>query len=464
MPPVPPILLAVEDELPIVELLTTLAAPLGLQMVAAADGNQAIELLARTHPALVTLDLVLPDRDGFEVLEKIRERPDFDDLPVIVITAVTDPQTVKKAYALGASDFVSKPFNVDLVDAKLRVFSRIRRLADEVRARERFLEDLVEHVSSGMLVCDAGGTLLRLNTAGAVQLGVVDPRVAIGKKLGEVAPGAEALLAVEPGSTQRRATVRAKSGTITLGFTTTALEGGAVVAIFRELSAAEVARREIEERSRHQALMRAARSFAHEVRNPLAAIGAAAQVLAREDADRAVRGRMARAIEGEASRITGLVREYVDHQTPAPPSESVDLQKLLEEVVEVNLLGTAARARVSLDVVPKLPRVRADAARLKQVILNLLLNAVAATDEGGEIAMAAAIEGSGVGLVVRDTGCGIAADHLPRIFDEAFTTRANGDGLGLPIARRIVEEHGGAIRVESMSGKGTTFTVWLPAD
>src|SRR6478672_11321553 len=136
MPPVPPILLAVEDELPIVELLTALAAPLGLQMVAAADGAQAIELLGKTRPALVTLDLVLPDRDGFEVLEKIRARSDFDDLPVIVITAVNDPQTVKKAYAMGASDFVSKPFNVDLVDAKLRVFSRIRRLADEVRARE----------------------------------------------------------------------------------------------------------------------------------------------------------------------------------------------------------------------------------------------------------------------------------------------------------------------------------------
>jgi two-component system sensor histidine kinase HydH len=115
-------------------------------------------------------------------------------------------------------------------------------------------------------------------------------------------------------------------------------------------------------------------------------------------------------------------------------------------------------------VVPKLPRVRADPARLKQVVLNLLLNAVAATDEGGSIAMQAAIEGSGVGLVVRDTGCGIAPADLPRIFEESFTTRADGDGLGLPIARRIVEEHGGAIRVESMTGQGTTFTVWLPAD
>jgi two-component system sensor histidine kinase HydH len=89
---------------------------------------------------------------------------------------------------------------------------------------------------------------------------------------------------------------------------------------------------------------------------------------------------------------------------------------------------------------------------------------VAATDEGGAIELRAAVEGAGVGLIVRDTGCGIAPADLPKIFDESFTTRVSGDGLGLPIAQRIVEEHGGAITVESAAGAGTTFTVWLPAD
>ncbi len=460
----PPILLAVEDELPIVELLTTLAAPIGMQVVAAADGNAALQALDKARPALVTLDLVLPDVDGFTVLEQIRARAEYDDLPIIVITAVTDGATVKRAYALGASDFVAKPFNVDLVDAKLRVFSRMRRLADEVRARERFLEDLVDHVSSGMLVCDGDGRVLKLNAAGAAQLGLPDPAAAVGRALAEVAPGAEALLHVAPGTTQRRATIHALAGTITVGFTTTALEGGAIAAVFRELSTVEVARREAEERARHRALARAARSFAHEVRNPLAAIGAAAQIVAREDVDKAMRIRMARAIEGEAHRVTGLVREYVDHQTPAPPSGSVDLAALLDEVVEVNLLGIPARERVSVAVQPKLPRVRADPARIKQVVLNLLLNAVAATDGGGRIELHAMVEGSGVGLQVRDTGCGIADTDLPRIFDESFTTRPSGDGLGLPIARRIIEEHGGEIAVKSSAGQGTIFTVWLPAD
>src|SRR5215831_14890877 len=100
----PPILLAVEDELPIVELLTALAAPIGMQVVAAADGRTALAALERARPALVTLDLVLPDVDGFTVLEQIRSRPQYDDLPIVVITAIADGATVKRAYALGASD------------------------------------------------------------------------------------------------------------------------------------------------------------------------------------------------------------------------------------------------------------------------------------------------------------------------------------------------------------------------
>ncbi|HZS38818.1 MAG TPA: ATP-binding protein, partial [Polyangia bacterium] len=97
-----------------------------------------------------------------------------------------------------------------------------------------------------------------------------------------------------------------------------------------------------------------------------------------------------------------------------------------------------------------------------QVVLNLVLNAVKATEAGGAIRLHARGDAGGVALRVSDTGCGIADTDLPRIFDESFSTRRGG-GLGLPIARRIVEAHGGAIRVESTAGRGTTFTVWLPS-
>ncbi|MCU1281221.1 MAG: integral rane sensor signal transduction histidine kinase, partial [bacterium] len=220
--------------------------------------------------------------------------------------------------------------------------------------------------------------------------------------------------------------------------------------------------REQEERARREELASSARSFAHEVRNPLAAIGAAAQVVTRDDCEKSTRIRLARAIVSETDRVTGLVEEYVERREARPTLQDVDVPSLLTEVVEVNLLTSPARARITIDAHENLPTVRGDGGRLKQVVLNLVLNAVKATDDGGAITLQARPDAGGVSLRVSDSGCGIAPADLPRIFDESFSTRQGG-GLGLPIARRIVEQHGGAIRVESAVGTGTTFTVWLPA-
>jgi signal transduction histidine kinase len=291
------------------------------------------------------------------------------------------------------------------------------------------------------------------------------PESLIGRTIGDALPGAEPLFLVSGDATQRRVTIRTQHGDRNLGFTNATVEvngGHGAVAVFRELSEVEAARREQEERARREQLASSARSFAHEVRNPLAAIGAAAQVVARDDCEKSQRVRLARAIVSETDRVTGLVQEYVERRDVRGVTQEVDVTALLGEVVEINLLESPARARITVDAAAGLPLVRGDVGRLKQVVLNLVLNAVKATDAGGEIALEARPDAGGVALRVSDTGCGIAATDLPRIFDESFSTRQGG-GLGLPIARRIVEQHGGAIRVESTEGKGSTFTVWLPA-
>jgi signal transduction histidine kinase len=459
-----PLVLACEDEERIVELLRALTEPLGVDLIAAPDGPSAIAHLAARRPALMTLDLVLPTLDGFAVLERIRQRPDLDDMPVMVISALSDPATVKRAYSYGVVDYVAKPFNVDLLDAKVRVFLRMRKLADDLKRRQTLLEEVVEQVSSGLMVVDGAGTIVQVNHAGALAVSRKAEEL-LGRRVAEALPGAEAMFLVSGDATQRRVTIKTSHGERVLGFTNSPVDvsgSSGAVAVFRELSDVELARREREERGRREELAQSARSFAHEVRNPLAAIGAAAQVIAREDCEKAQRLRMARAIESESARITGLVQEYVERREVPTSASPVDVPALLAEVVEVNLLASPARQRISIECEAALPRVRADGARLKQVVLNLVLNAVNATDEGGAIKLGATADAGGVALRVSDTGCGIHEADLPRIFDESFSTRRGG-GLGLPIARRIVEAHGGAIRVESTAGRGTTFTVWLPS-
>jgi signal transduction histidine kinase len=411
----------------------------------------------------MTLDLVLPTLDGFGVLERVRQMPQLDDMPIMVISALSDVANIKRAYGYGVVDYVTKPFNVDLLDAKVKVFLRLRRLQDELRDRQIFLEEVVDHVSSGLIVVDGDGRIVKVNAAGAASI-QKDPHTLLGRKVAEALPGAEAMFLVSGDAAQRRVAVQTAQGERQLGFTNAPVEvSGRIgaVAVFRELSEVEAAKREREERTRREELAQSARSFAHEVRNPLAAIGAAAQVIGKPDVEDAMRQRLSRAIEGEAARIARLVSEYVERRDGPSLERPVDVKALLDEVVEVNLLGSPARGRITIECADVLPHVKADADRLKQVVLNLVLNAVKATDSGGTITLKAGRDAGGVALRVCDTGHGIAEQDLPRIFEENFSTRRGG-GLGLPIARRIVEAHGGAIRVESTAGRGTTFTVWLP--
>src|SRR5207244_6816980 len=114
-------------------------------------------------------------------------------------------------------------------------------------------------------------------------------------------------------------------------------------------------------------------------------------------------------------------------QAPAAVVGDVDLRTLLDEVVEVNLLGSPARSRVTVECAAPLPAVRGDPAKLKQVLLNLLLNAVTATERGGAIALVARADGGEVAVTVRDSGPGIAPAHLGRIFEEGFSTTPGGN-------------------------------------
>jgi signal transduction histidine kinase len=173
-------------------------------------------------------------------------------------------------------------------------------------------------------------------------------------------------------------------------------------------------------------------------------------------------------ISQEAQRIGALVGELRDLQRP---EQEEDRQLLsLNEVVEKQLALSASRGwgqRVEVEWQPAegLPPVRGVDGRLQQVVLNLLLNAFEMMPEGGQIYLRSEAdqEGKGVWLHITDTGPGIPEDVLPHIFEPFYTTRSEGQGLGLFICDNIMADHGGRIEVDSRVGEGTTFSVWLPA-
>lgn len=208
-----------------------------------------------------------------------------------------------------------------------------------------------------------------------------------------------------------------------------------------------------------------AASLAHEIKNPLAGISGAIQVLgAGMAADHPHREIIAESLR-QIDRLDAAVRDLLIYARPKPPEKSrVDLAELIGHVLVLLREEPAFRhVRVLCENMETPCLVQADEAQLHQVISNLLLNAAHACERGGTIRCRLDEADALVRLTVEDNGCGMASDVLVRVFEPFYTTKARGTGLGLSICKRIVEAHRGAMDIESKIGKGTRVTVEIPA-
>src|SRR5262245_5744646 len=254
-----------------------------------------------------------------------------------------------------------------------------------------------------------------------------------------------------------------------------------IVVIVRDLREVVTLRSRLLTSGRMAAVGELAAGIAHELNNPLAYVRANLSVLGDHfrAIEKAVAGHPAAAplapvlveaeeiveesIEGmeRAAAIVRDVREF--SHAGSGERKFADLRDLVQQSVRVARLQLPAGAEVEL-ALGELPAIECEPQRLKQLFLNLLVNAAQAVGERGHIQVRCAIRDGAVELAFRDDGCGIAPEHLDRIFDPFFTTKpvGVGTGLGLAIAFRIVEEHGGRLEVSSEPGIGTEFRVWLP--
>jgi signal transduction histidine kinase len=204
--------------------------------------------------------------------------------------------------------------------------------------------------------------------------------------------------------------------------------------------------------------------LAHEVRTPLASIAGAAGILQRNPRLEKKDAECLGIITKECQRLSCLVTHFLDFARPRTPNyQSTDVGTVIESVVElaahaVGQKPIALRRSVSQQV----GTIECDPELLKQVLLNLVINAVQATPDGGEVLVAARPRDGRVLIEVRDEGCGISAADRDKIFDPFFTTKENGTGLGLSVAHQIVEQHGGILTAENNATRGMTFSVLLP--
>jgi signal transduction histidine kinase len=209
--------------------------------------------------------------------------------------------------------------------------------------------------------------------------------------------------------------------------------------------------------------------LAHEIRNPLSTINVNLKLLAEDlgrmpDEEHRRLLRRLKSVQDETDRVKGILEDFLRFAGRYEMSPTVtDLRRLVGELVDFftpQADGAKVVVRTSLPDRPV--RCNVDANLIKQALLNLMINAVQAMPEGGELLIKVGAGRGEAVLEVIDTGCGVPPGDLPKLFQAYFSTKKGGSGLGLPTTRRIVREHDGTIRAESQVGKGTRFVVTLP--
>jgi PAS domain S-box-containing protein len=480
-------ILVVDDERIMREGCARICQTLGCEVLAADGGEEGLRVLRQGAVDVLLLDMMMPGVSGMEVLERIQaERP---DVVVIVITGYATVELAVEAMKRGAYDFVSKPFTPDqlrLVVRRALDKRRLEREAERLRQeRVRSLRDVAEEQSrlrtiihsmaDGVLVAARDGVVVLHNPPASRLLGLGD-RPVLGRPIGEVAPPEVSAMVRrimdEPAGVGRSVEVhiqgggdlRAHAGLIHLA------DGevlGAVTVIQDITPLKEMDRM----KSDFVAMV------SHELRSPLAAIQQQLEVIlggmAGEVTDKQ-RSLLVRA-QQRAQGLLDLIKDLLDLARieagrVVDRREPLELVPLLEKTVAFFETPAAEKGvRLRLDPPAALPLVVGDGAALEEVFTNLVSNAIAYTPAGGEVRVRAGIRGGYVWTEVTDTGIGIPAQALPRIFDRFYRVKDErarqvvGTGLGLPIVKGIVEAHLGTIEVESTHGEGSVFRVLLPA-
>ena len=207
-----------------------------------------------------------------------------------------------------------------------------------------------------------------------------------------------------------------------------------------------------------------AAAIVHEIRNPLSAIKGAAQIIEKEIPPESPRRKFVAVIEEEADRLNRMVGEFLNFARPRQPEKAAsDLNQIVESVV-IFTSKEAAKSKVNLiqKLDENLPPVSVDAEQIKQVLLNLILNAIHAMPEGGTVEVISRRAGDSVEIAVRDYGTGVEPGIREKIFDPFFTTKTDGTGLGLSVVYGLIKQHEGEIELVNVEGPGSLFVVRLP--
>ncbi len=477
---------------------------LNQNLIKASSASQALNILLKTDIAVVLMDVSMPDVDGFELADVIRQHPRFQKTAIIFISGVHLADSDKiQGYRSGAVDYISVPVIPEVLRAKVGIFvelhrktrmlerlnteleRRVEERTEELRASEaqfRTKAELLELATEAIIVRDLKGTIQFWN-AGAETLYGWSRDEAIGQDLHgllqTVFPVArnhiEEMLA-EKRSWQGNLVQQARNGReiVVASRKTLNHEGGAVLEVNRDITGQMRAEEALRESEKLAAMGRVAGIIAHEINNPLAAITNIFYLLRNHPSLSPEARGYADAAEQELVRVSHITRQTLSFYRESKQPTPVRVHELLDDVLELQHRAFQANKIKLRKKYFSASNVTGFPVELRQVFMNLIANAIQAMPEGGTLRLHVSEttdwmsnrRGPSISLI--DTGAGIKPEDAQRLFEPFYSTKAaKGTGLGLWISKGILQKYSGRISYRSYRRKDgcvTCFRVFIPGN